>query len=177
MRITKIHIVVVVVVVACISALTIALAFLVGFELPPKVSNLPSDAYDEARVRPKEIQLSKIAADYMAEYRINVGEAAAQQRNERYERLIDGIIDPSTTPEELAMLAIWAHHRNPEIGGKNAVENGVYFGNIYRLGKIKGDRAAYALWKIRIATFLSGYLDAHYAEEIVEAQEAQRLVK
>lgn len=141
--------------------------------LPPRQPALPAGAYDESHVSAKEAEFTKLADEYRADAN-RPGETGAQLQKrigDKYNRRFTQILGASNSPEDLAMLALWAYHQ-PGFWGDN-VYDGLFFGNIALLGKMKDDRAKYALWRIRKQVQDDGKFDAHYAETIIEAEEMQ----
>lgn len=140
--------------------------------LPIPKPALPASAYDESRLSAKKAQFRQLADDYRYDpNRVGTAAQFAKRVGNKYEQRFEEILGKGNSPEDLAMLALWAY-KQPGFWG-DCIYNGLFFGNIALLGEMKGDRAKYALSKIRQQVQLDGHFDGYYAESIVEAEEQQ----
>ena len=152
-----------------------------GYELPPTL--IPPGDFNFSSISSRATELRNLEPKYLADVDFYLRAPANQKPPEcnlvyvkvdpTYFALVDRIVGKDASPEDLAMLAIWAEQQDPWLESRNHVYSIVFYGNIGRLGKLKTMRARYALWRIRAALAQSIHLDGHLAESIVEAQDEQ----
>lgn len=157
-------------VVALLATGAVVGAFLFLTDLPPApVVQLPSEAYKEARLQSKIEQLTSLAA--------RLGTTSEIEQQKQCEAAVAAIIGSSASPEDLALLAIWAERQEPWLTS-NCVYRTIFFGDINKLAELRGDkRAEYGLWKIRESLFHQRRWDGHVSEAVEEAQQKQQSSK
>jgi hypothetical protein len=131
--------------------------FFPGLELPPSLT--PPAKYDPKSVEERIIQLNALTRT---------------DPNRLSNKLaVEKIIGENASPEDLAMLAIWAEQHDPWVSSQNQIYSIVFYTSVVRLGDKKDQRSKYALWKVRNSVALSGHFDADLAETLDEMQERQ----
>ena len=157
---------------ASIAAVVLGLGWF-GLIPPQQPANLPGDAFLIDRLKEKELALSELNTQYLREDRSNAKTRYDLQK--KYGSQIDQLVGADATPEDLALLALWAHREEHQLmPTEKYVLYYVFFNGIDRLGKLKGDRAKYALWKVKEDVVKSGQYDGAYCAELEEAAKSQR---
>jgi hypothetical protein len=92
----------------------------------------------------------------------------------KYNLLVDKDIGENNSPEELAMLVIWTRHcQLKQLNKKWTLYEYIFGCCVARLGKLNGDRAKYALWKVAQDLYHTVPFFVRASEEIEEAGENQ----
>jgi hypothetical protein len=141
------------------SILVIGYLWFPGLELPPSL--IPPASYEPKSIEKRITQLNALTAIH-------------DPNGTDYRSAVEQIIGEHASPEDLAMLAIWAEQHDPWISLKDPMHYHVFYTSVFRLGKSKDPRSKYALWKVRNSVALSGgHFDAQLAEVLDEMQEQQ----
>ena len=143
-------------------------------------ADVPEGAYDTRHLDPLKKAIEQLASncskDYAAARAANPGSYSTNlDLARKYLPLESSLIGPSTPPEDLAMLAMWAYRKDPSSADPhNRVYHEVFFCNIGRLGEMNKDkRAALALWKVKDALTKDGRFSGRTADTVSEAIERQ----
>jgi hypothetical protein len=139
---------------------------------PPPFVILPLDAYNAGRLHSKKVMLRSLADEYNQNRTVE-----SSKETDLCDQRIHKIIGEDVSPEDLALLAIWAESSDPYLESHNIVYRNLFYGNLFSLAKMKGNsRAAYALWKIRESLARVHRWDGELAESMESAQSDQQTV-
>jgi len=148
-----------------------------GFELPPAL--FAPGNYDSSSIAARITELKAL----LPQYDNDVNEYLRNQNNNpnlvymkldpKYYAKIDEIVGKDASPEDLAMLAIWAEREDPWLEHERLIYRLVNGTSVSRLAKAKDIRSRYALWKVRQALVQEGHFDGGLACGIVESEEEQ----
>jgi hypothetical protein len=156
------------IVVGLSAVVAVAVTFWFVSDLPPApFVQVSSEAYNETNVQSKTAKLVLLAEEY--------GRAQNIEQQKDCVAAVDAVIGDTASPEDLALLAIWAEQQQPWLTS-SCVYRSIFFGDIQKLAAMRGNqRAAYAIWKIRESLVHEHRWDGHLSEVVQEAQRKQQL--
>ncbi len=96
------------------------------------------------------------------------------QIHNKYTQLVQQVINPSTSDDDLVMLAIAAETQDPWLSYSEKIYQTVFYECVFSLGKRKTKSAVRGLNKIKNYLIRHSHFDGHLAETIEEVEENQR---
>ena len=137
---------------------------------------LPPKAYDESRISNKKVALEALEKQFTTDEVL-----FGKKRDDlwrKYDLLVDKNVGANSSPEDLAMLAIWTHHcQLKELDKGWSLYHYIFGCCVARLGKMNGDRAKYALWKVAQDLYHTVPFFVRASEEIEEAGDDQDMLR